>query len=135
MTSNCEQSIGFIDGLYSYAMILTHRHAVAEDIVQEVNRAVGSTLNGWTVRGVKLHMFVALRSMWLNHAQTYNQIPPHFMPVDICAPNSAVPTECSNQSYTKYMCVPVAIMQLPLDLCEVIILREYEEMSYQEISD
>ena len=59
--------VEYLDGLYSYALILTRNHAEAEDLVQETYvRAVGamgrlrpgSNMKGW--------LFTILRNVWLN---------------------------------------------------------------------
>src|SRR5580704_18056118 len=59
--------IEYLDGLYSYAMVLSRNHAEAEDLVQETYvRAIqafgrlraGSNMKGW--------LFTILRNIWLN---------------------------------------------------------------------
>src|ERR1700736_445440 len=59
--------IEYIDGLYSYALVLTRNHAEAEDLVQETYvRAIqamgrlraGSNMKGW--------LFTILRNIWFN---------------------------------------------------------------------
>jgi RNA polymerase sigma-70 factor, ECF subfamily len=59
--------VEYLDGLYSYALVLTRNHAEAEDLVQETYaRAIptmgrlraGSNTKGW--------FFKILRNIWLN---------------------------------------------------------------------
>ena len=59
--------IEYLDGLYSYALVLTRNHAEAEDLVQETYvRAMqamerlraGSNIKGW--------LFTILKNIWLN---------------------------------------------------------------------
>jgi RNA polymerase sigma-70 factor (ECF subfamily) len=59
--------VEYLDGLYSYALVLTRNHAEAEDLVQETYvRAIpamgrlreGSNTKGW--------LFTILRNVWLN---------------------------------------------------------------------
>src|SRR5260370_40718235 len=59
--------IEYLDGLYSYALVLTRNQAEAEDLVQETYvRALqamgrlraGSNMKGW--------LFTILRNIWLN---------------------------------------------------------------------
>src|SRR5258705_7266807 len=59
--------VEYLDGLYSYALVLTRNHAEAEDLVQETYvRAIpamgrlraGSNTKGW--------LFTILRNIWLN---------------------------------------------------------------------
>src|SRR6202051_439570 len=59
--------IEYLDGLYSYAMVLSRNHAEAEDLVQETYvRAIqamgrlraGSNMKSW--------LFTILRNIWFN---------------------------------------------------------------------
>ena len=125
-----------IDGLYSYALILTRNHAEAEDLVQETYlRAIqamgrlrsGSNLKGW--------LFTILRNVWFNQLRKWRNGPP-MIGIEV---GDGV-ADSSKDSHSLYVSkveaeqVRAAIQELPLDFREIILLREYEELSYQEIA-
>ena len=129
-----------LDGLYSYALVLTRNHAEAEDLVQETYvRAIpamgrlraGSNTKGW--------LFTILRNAWLNQLRKWRNGPQMIeMDVGDDVANSIV--ETSKDSHDLYVSkleaeqVRAAIQELPIDFREIILLREYEDLSYQEIA-
>ena len=132
--------IDHLDGLYSYALVLTRNHAEAEDLVQETYvRALpamgrlraGSNTKGW--------LFTILRNVWLNQLRKWRN-GPQMIEVDVGdgVANSIV--ETSKDSHALYVSkleaeqVRAAIQGLPIDFREIILLREYEDLSYQEIA-
>jgi RNA polymerase sigma-70 factor (ECF subfamily) len=133
-------AIEYLDGLYGYALILTRNHAEAEDLVQETYvRAIeamgrlrpGSNMKGW--------LFTILRNIWLNQLRK-RRTGPQMIELEIGddVANSAV--ETSRNSYDLYVSkkeaeqVRAAIQRLPAAFREIILLREYEDLSYQEIA-
>src|SRR5580698_9173205 len=79
--SNQEVSAGIehIDGLFSYALVLTRNRSEAEDLVQETYvraiRAMGSLRTGSNVKG---WLFTILRNVWFNllrHRRTAKIVP------------------------------------------------------------
>lgn len=129
-----------LDGLYSYALVLTRNHAEAEDLVQETYvRAIqamgrlraGSYIKGW--------LFTILRNIWLNQLRKRRNGPPM---VEIEAGDGVVnsivePSKNSDELYVSKMeteQVRAAIQELPGEHRKIILLREYEELSYQEIA-
>ncbi len=142
-SSTCQAEalgIEYLHGLYGYALILTRNHAEAEDLVQETYiRAMqaadrlraDSNIRGW--------LFTILRNVWFNQLRKQRASPPI---VDIDVDNSAGAdlADPSKDSYDIYLSklereqVRAAIQKLPLEFREVILLREYEELSYKEIA-
>jgi RNA polymerase sigma-70 factor, ECF subfamily len=132
--------IEYIDGLYSYALVLTRNRSEAEDLVQETYvraiKAMGRLRSG---SNVKSWMFTILRNVWLNQLRQRRTTP---LMVEIDgdenAANSVV--EFSKDPHASYVSkieserVRQAIQQLPVDFREIILLREFEELSYQEIA-
>ena len=132
--------IDHLDGLYSYALVLTRNHAEAEDLVQETYvralPAMGrlrrdSNTKGW--------LFTILRNVWLNQLRKWRNGPQMIeMEGDDGVANSIV--EPSKDSHDLYVSkleaeqVRAAIEELPADFREIILLREYEDLSYQEIA-
>jgi RNA polymerase sigma-70 factor (ECF subfamily) len=64
--------IEYLDGLYSYALVLTRNHAEAEDLVQETyvhaipalgRLRAGSNMKGW--------LFTILRNIWFNQLRKW----------------------------------------------------------------
>jgi RNA polymerase sigma-70 factor (ECF subfamily) len=132
--------IEYMDTLYSYAMVLTRDRSEAEDLVQETYvraiRAIrglkaGSNIKGW--------LLVILRNIWLNQLRR-RRTTPKMVEIDVDETTADVVVETSKGPHAFYVskleCEQVreAIQQLPMDFREVILLREYEELSYQEIA-
>jgi RNA polymerase sigma-70 factor (ECF subfamily) len=132
--------IEYVDGLYSYALVLTRNHAEAEDLVQETYvRAIqamgrlrpGSNMKGW--------LFTILRNIWFNQLRKRRH-GPQMVEIDVGdgVANSIV--EPSKDSYDLYVRkmeteqVRAAIQELPVEFREIILLREYEDLSYREIA-
>jgi RNA polymerase sigma-70 factor (ECF subfamily) len=133
-------SIEYIDGLYGYALMLTRNRAEAEDLVQETYlRAIqaleglraGSNLKGW--------LFTILRNIWLNHVRKMRNAPNM---VEFEEENGVTNSiaEASRNPHDLYVSkteaeqVRAAIEELPVEFREIILLREYEDLSYQEIA-
>jgi RNA polymerase sigma-70 factor, ECF subfamily len=123
-----------------YALVLTRNHAEAEDLVQETyvralkakgRLRVGSNMKAW--------LFTILRNVWLNQVRKRRNGP---QMVEIEAGDGVADgiVEPSKDSYDLYVSkteveqVRRAIQELPEEFREVILLREYEDLSYQEIA-
>lgn len=106
----------YLDGLYGYAIVLSRNNTEAEDLVQKTClcalRAVGRLRNDVSVKSA---LFTILRNIWLNQLRKRWNTP------------DLVELERGEQ-------VRSAIQQLPLNFQEIIFLREYEYLSYQEIA-
>ncbi|HTF64764.1 MAG TPA: sigma-70 family RNA polymerase sigma factor [Edaphobacter sp.] len=134
------RGIEYLDGLYGYAMALTRNHARAEDLVQETYvRAIpamgrlqaGSNTKGW--------LFTILRNVWLNQLRKWRN-GPQMIEIEVgdgVANSTVEPSKKSHDLYVSTMeteQVRAAIQELPIQFREIIVLREYEELSYQEIA-
>jgi RNA polymerase sigma-70 factor, ECF subfamily len=126
--------------LYSYALVLTRNHAEAEDLVQETYvRAIpamkrlreGSNTKGW--------LFTILRNIWLNQLRKCRN-GPQLIGMEFgegVADSLIEPSKDSHELYVSRLeaeRVRAAIQELPLHFREIIMLREYEGLSYQEIA-
>ena len=134
--------IEYLDGLYSYALVLTRNHAEAEDLVQETYvramqamerlRAGSSNIKGW--------LFTILRNIWLNQLRKRRN-GPQMIEIEVwddVANSVAEPSKDAHDLYVSKMeaeQVRAAIRELPLEFREIILLREYEDLSYQEIAN
>ena len=136
--SQTQQRIDFgeyLNGLYSYAMMLSRNSTEAEDLVQETYLRAFRTVGRLRHDGsVKSWLFTILRNIWLN------QLRKRWATPDLieCEANELL--DAARDPLTEHVNrlereqVQSAIQQLPLRLREIIILREYECLSYQEIA-
>jgi RNA polymerase sigma-70 factor (ECF subfamily) len=133
--------IKFLDGLYSYALVLTRNHAEAEDLVQETYlRAMqamgrlraGSNIKGW--------LFTILKNIWLNPLRKRRN-GPQMIEIEVWDDVTNSVAEPSRDAHDLYVSnleaehVRAAIRELPVEFSEIILLREYEDLSYQEIAN
>lgn len=134
-------ALGHLDALYGYAVALTRDRTAAEDLVQETYlravRAFGrlmpdSNLKGW--------LFAIMRNIWLNQ-QRHDRTGPAFVDLDaedderwrFLESGGASPLAELERSETQTR-VRAAIESLPPAFREVVILRDIEGFSYQQIA-
>jgi len=129
-----------VDGLYGYALVLTRNRSDAEDLVQETYiRAIGAMKRLRVDSNVKGWMFTILRNIWRNHLRKRRTVP-EMVSIDEDESNAVTVAETSKDPLAHYISstecdlVRKAIQQLPLDFREIILLREFEELSYLEIA-
>ncbi|WP_255550885.1 sigma-70 family RNA polymerase sigma factor [Granulicella sp. dw_53] len=129
-----------MDALYGYAMMLTRNRSEAEDLVQETCvRAIRAIRYLRADSNVKSWMLTILRNTWLNQLRK-QRTTPNLIELDADEITTNVVVEPSKGPHALYVSkleseqVREAIQQLPMDFREVILLREYEELSYQEIA-
>ncbi len=129
-----------IDGLYGYALVLSRNPIEAQDLVQETYvRALqamhrlreNSNIKGW--------LSTILRNLWLDELRR-RKIAPHIVDIDDDAGSAdwlagdlkdplAIYVEAQDAQKVR-----LAIMQLPIESREIIVLREFQELSYQQIA-
>jgi RNA polymerase sigma-70 factor, ECF subfamily len=129
-----------IDGLYSYALALSRNRVDAEDLVQETYvRAIPAVRRLRKESNVKSWMFTILRNIWLNQLRQpriavqmsgtdIDQGLPEFRVPSAKDPHSLLLTSLDQDQVRQ------AISRLPVDSREIILLREFEDLSYQEIA-
>jgi RNA polymerase sigma-70 factor (ECF subfamily) len=133
--------IEFMDRLYSYAMVLTQNADDAQGILEDTYvRAVANISHLGPDSNIAGWLATILRNVWCNQVRDrdINQRPASVDvkqsledslldtakgPYEICAGNAVRDR------------VHAAIQQLPTEFREVILLREFEELSYREIAD
>ncbi|HMF79640.1 MAG TPA: sigma-70 family RNA polymerase sigma factor [Bryobacteraceae bacterium] len=136
-----ESALQYLDRLYGYARTLTRNQAEAEDLVQETYRRAmrafehlrpDSNLRSW--------LFTILRNVWLNQVP---HVRSNFRVVEMDEPVSGTwdfEDKSSKDPLLLYLTkvkqadVRKAIENLPAVYREVIVLREFEELSYEEIA-
>ncbi len=140
-----------LDGLYGYAMVLSRDRTEAEDLVQETCvRAVQATESLRPDSNVKSWLFTILRNIWLNQLRQ-RRAAPKIVELDMDESTAELAVETSKDPYALYVSkvereqvrdaiqqlseqVRDAIQQLSEEFREIIVLREYGELSYQEIA-
>jgi RNA polymerase sigma-70 factor, ECF subfamily len=120
----------YIDGLYSYALVLTRNHAEAEDLVQETYlRAIPAVSRLRPESNMRAWLFKILRNVWINQLRKRRTDPQMVQP-DLerdAVDNLANPGKDSYEIYAgkqESQRVRAAIEQLSLEFREVILLRE-----------
>jgi RNA polymerase sigma-70 factor, ECF subfamily len=130
----------YLDGLYGYAMVLSRNSAEAEDLVQETCLRALRAINSLRAEGsMKSWLFTILRNIWLNQLRQRRTAPD---PIELEAIGNRPyePADTTQDPHDGFLNkvqreqVRDAIQQLPVEFREIIILREYEELSYQEIA-
>jgi RNA polymerase sigma-70 factor (ECF subfamily) len=126
------------DGLYGYAMILSRDRTEAEDLVQETCvRAVKAIERLQPGSDAKSWLFKILRNIWLNQVRQ-RRAAPKIVELDVDESAADLAVETSKDPHALYVSqverdqVREAILQLPDGFREIIMLREYEELSYQQ---
>jgi RNA polymerase sigma-70 factor (ECF subfamily) len=137
--SNSGELLEHIDALFAYAMTLTRNRIEAEDLVQETYvravRKIGdlapeSNLRNW--------LFVVMRNAWLNQIRHQSKRPQLIEPDEtemLTAPANDSNPQVVYLRKLEQAAVKKAIENLPLAYREVVLLRDIEGFSYQEIAD
>jgi RNA polymerase sigma-70 factor (ECF subfamily) len=133
--------IEHIDGLYGYAMVLTRNRTEAEDLVQETYvRALEAMHRLRENSNVKGWLFTILRNLWFNELRKRRSTP-NLIEIDGEDNGADGLVGNSKDSHEIFVSnedserVRMAIAQLPIEFREIILLREFEELSYQEIAE
>ena len=119
-------------------MVLSRDRAEAEDLVQETCvralQAVGSLRPG---SNVKSWLFTILRNIWLSQLRRRRTAPKMIELDQSIADIAAEPSKDPHALYigkVEREQVHEAIQRLPVEFPEIILLREYEELSCPEIA-
>jgi RNA polymerase sigma-70 factor (ECF subfamily) len=135
-------ALEYLDGLYGYAMTLTRNTAEAEDLVQETYlRAMRAFERLRPESNVKSWLFTILRNIYLNQIRHRRSGPAMVDMEDQFADLPDMTNSGDLDPLGNYLAnvqrqdVHQAIESLPSIYREVIILREFEELSYQQIAE
>jgi RNA polymerase sigma-70 factor, ECF subfamily len=130
----------YVDGLYSYALVLSRNRTEAEDLVQETClRAIRAMGRLRPDSNAKSWLFTILRNIWFNQLRQWRTAR-EVVELDLQVDGANRAADSRNDPHATYVSnieqeqVRTAIQQLPVEFREVIILREYEDLSYQEIA-
>ena len=130
-----QAALEHIDALYGYAVTLTRDANEAEDLVQETYLRAAGASNRPDENALKGWLFVIMRNAWLNQLRHVNS-GPRFVDLDV----NEQPVETANNPHVVYLRklereqVRKAIESLPETYREIIVLRDIEGFTYQEIA-
>jgi RNA polymerase sigma-70 factor (ECF subfamily) len=129
-----------IDALYGFAMTLTRNQTEAEDLVQETYlRAVRAFGRLVPDSNLKSWLFVIMRNAWLNKMR-HARSGPHFVELDAEEDRTNWLDQLASDPYALYVRkverreVRAAIESLPHMYREIVVLRDIEGFSYQQIA-
>jgi len=136
-----QAALEHIDALYGFAMMLTRNQTEAEDLVQETYlRAVRAFGQLMPDSNLKSWMFAIMRNAWLNQLR-HRRSGPRFVELDAEeGDRSNWLDHMASNPYAIYVRkvereeVRAAIESLPGPYREIIVLRDIEEFSYQQIA-
>jgi RNA polymerase sigma-70 factor (ECF subfamily) len=136
-----QAALEHLDSLYGYALILTRDQTAAEDLVQETYlRAVRAFGQLMANSNLKSWLFVIMRNAWLNQLR-HTRSGPRFVELDDENAETAYRNDLVNEDpHVVYLRklereqIRVAISDLPELYREIIVLRDLEGFSYQEIA-
>ena len=131
-----QAALDHIDALYGYAMTLTRDTTEAEDLVQDTYvRAARAVNRPGSTENLKGWLFVIMRNAWLNQVRHKNAGP---LFVDLDANEST--RDAQDNPHVVYLRklerehVRQAIQSLPDAYREIVVLRDIEGFTYQEIA-
>jgi RNA polymerase sigma-70 factor (ECF subfamily) len=137
-TANYEEVLlPHLDAAYNLARWLTRDERDAEDIVQEAYlRAIKhfATFRGDNARPWLLTIVRNTYYTWIHHNRVTETIDPFDDEKDIFISDAPNPEMLLLQEADRQI-VRRALRNLPTPFLEVIVLREFEELSYQQIAD
>ena len=126
-----------LDALYGYALALTRDTTEAEDLVQETYlRAASAPHQPESDSNLKSWLFVIMRNAWLNQVRHKNS-GPKFVDLETGGPAVDHVHENPHVVYLRKLereQVRQAIESLPDAYREIVVLRDIEGFTYQEIA-
>ena len=125
-----------IDALYGYALVLTRNMTEAEDLVQDTYLRAASASHRPEGCNLKSWMFVIMRNAWLNQIRHRNS-GPKFVDLETGGPTVDEVHENPHVVYLRKLereQVQQAIESLPDAYREIVVLRDIEGFTYQEIA-
>lgn len=135
------EALAHIDALYGFAMTLTHNQTEAEDLVQETYlRAVRAFGRLMPDSNLKSWLFAIMRNAWLNQVR-HTRVGPNFVELDAEEDDRMLwLDQQANDPHVAYLRklereeIRTAIQNLPFQHREIVVLRDIEGFSYQQIA-
>jgi RNA polymerase sigma-70 factor (ECF subfamily) len=123
----------YLDGLYSYALVLSRNQADAEDLVQETYVRAERAMGGLPAdSNLKRCFFTILRNIWVDQLRA-GRSDPHIAETNLDKSHANGSSYDLRVSKVERERVRAAIEMLPVEFREIIVLREFEQLSYEEI--
>jgi RNA polymerase sigma-70 factor, ECF subfamily len=131
------EALEHLDALFGYAMVLTRDLTEAEDLVQETYlRATTASHRPDADSNLKAWLFVIMRNAWLNQVRHKNN-GPRFVELETGEQAIDETQETPHVAYLRKLereQVREAIESLPDAYREIVVLRDIEGFTYQEIA-
>lgn len=126
----------YMDGLYGYAMVLTGDAIAAAELVQETYLRATEPMGALREDNSKACLYTILRDLGLKRVPQQRTEPRLLAGENTAglAIETAQRPHAVDVSKVDVEQVREAILRLPLEFREVLLLREYAELSYQEIA-
>jgi len=129
-----QATMAHIDSLYGYALTLTRDVTEAEDLVQETYvRAASAASRPDADSNLKGWLFVIMRNAWLNQLRHKNS-GPRFVELELIEPEAQETPHIVYLRKLERKQVREAIESLPHAYREIVVLRDIEGFTYQEIA-
>ena len=129
-----QATMAHIDSLYGYALTLTRDPTEAEDLVQETYvRAASAANHPDADSNLKGWLFVIMRNAWLNQLRHQNN-GPRFVELELSEPEAHETPHVVYLRKLERQQVREAIESLPHAYREIVVLRDIEGFTYQEIA-
>jgi len=136
-----ETALDHLDALYGFAVTLTADQIEAQDLLQETYlRAFGACELLMPDSNLKAWLFVIMRNVWLNQIR-HRRSGPEFVEIEEQESPRTPWLESGTEDPLKLLLKKVerervrdAIAQLPQPYREVVVLRDLEGFTYQQIA-
>ena len=123
-----------IDALYGYALALTRNMTEAEDLVEDTYlRAASAAHRPDASSNLKGWLFVIMRNAWLNQLR-HKISGPRFVELELIEPEAQETPHIVYLRKLERKQVREAIESLPHAYREIVVLRDIEGFTYQEIA-
>jgi len=134
-----QMALAYLSALYGYAMTLTHDVGKAEDLVQETYQRAMRALDRLTpTSNLKGWLFTLMRSLWFD--EPHNGASDQGSNTDSAEGGVVESWDADGSPHVIFLRkitrpeVRSAIESLPVHYREVVVLRDIEDFTYQEIA-
>jgi len=132
-----EAALGWLDGLYGFALSLSRDASVAQDLVQETYvRALGARRKADPESNLRVWLFVILHNVWRNQIRrTRLDRPADDVAALLDVPDGSAGPDQELERKRLRARLREALAALPGAFRQVVVLRCVEGFSYQEIAE